>query len=206
MDAMPSGLEPRPVTGELRTFGPAPSRGYTAQGRRAWQPPEELRSDSHHSSDQDRGPCMSTLNIGHIPARWSGNEDDGETIEIGNPSFSGTAEVTIAFDEDGVGTVSDDTKVTFESLDALCDGDTDDASALAALIQKRLAVKVPKARLAKALRVVAQGSDEWEDDSAIEFITEDGPEIAGGKAYAGKAYVHYFDMDAERDRVIVLLK
>lgn len=149
---------------------------------------------------------MSTLNIGHIPARWAGNEDDGETVEIGNPSFSGTVEVTIAFDEDGCGSVTDDADVAFGSLEALCDGATPEAAALAALVAKRLSVKVPKARLAKALRVVAQGSDEWEDDSSIEFVTEDGPEIASGGDYKGLVYVHYFDMDAERDRVIILRK
>ncbi len=147
---------------------------------------------------------MSTLNIGHVPTCWGGNEDDGGTVEIGNPSFSGTAEVTIAFSNNGVGTAADDSGARFKSVTSLCDEATDDAAALAKLIAAQLPVKVQQARLAKAIRIVAQGSDEWEGDSSIEFVTEDGPEIAGAKNYSGQVYVHYYDIDSERDRVIVL--
>jgi len=106
-------------------------------------------------------------------------------------------------DGDGCGSVTNDAKVTFGPLEALCDGASPDAAALVALIAKRLSVKVPKARLARALRVLAQGSDEWAEDSSIEFVTEDGPEIPSAGDYRSRLYVHFFDMDAERDRVVV---
>lgn len=109
-------------------------------------------------------------------------------------------------DGDGCGSVTDDAKVSFGPLEALCDGACPDAAALVALIAKRLSVKVPKARLATALRVLPQGSDEWEEDSSIEFVTEDGPEIPTAGDYRSRLYVHFFDMDADRDRVLVLRK
>jgi hypothetical protein len=147
---------------------------------------------------------MSTLNIGVVPKGWNGNADGGSTIEIGNPAFSMTRELTIAFGERGTGTLDGDTPVKFRSVSSLGKDSSADLKVLVAAVSERLKVKVSPKSLATAVRVVAEGSDEWEDDDSIEFVTEDGPEIASGEDYAGTIFVHYFDIDAECDRVIVL--
>ena len=63
---------------------------------------------------------MSTLTIGLIPRGWSSNADGAGNVEIGNPVFSKTKELTIVFDEDGAGVVADDPKLVVPSIDALC--------------------------------------------------------------------------------------
>lgn len=151
---------------------------------------------------------MSTLNIGYIPADWSGNEIEGDLIEVGNPSFSQLAEVTVVFDSsEGSRIICQATgdESTFDSqLGMLVVEDSEESTNLAQYISEALNIELDAELLSKCIRIVAQESDEWEDSDEITFITEEGPEIGGASNYAGKAYVHFYDSDAEADKVIAV--
>ena len=147
---------------------------------------------------------MSTLTIGLIPRGWSSNADGAGNVEIGNPVFSKTKELTIVFDEDGAGVVADDPKLVVPSIDALCKPKSAAVKKIIELASVRLKVTLDPEKFACCVRVVAASSDEWEEDDLITFVTQDGPEIADASEHAGRLYMHHFDEEQERDSVITL--
>ena len=160
--------------------------------------------DEDEDHDQETGTevfMVRNLNIGFIPKEWTGNEEKGDVIEIGNPQFSLVKELSVSFGEDGKGRLDGDEKKVFSEIEELYDETSEDLKALAKLLTTKFGIKVSCERLAKAIRVVAAGSDDWISESDIEFITEDGPEICDGQSYLGKIYVHCFDLGEEKDRV-----
>lgn len=152
--------------------------------------------------------ALNTLNIGFIKPNWRGNEDEGSSVEIGNPHFSEVLEVTVSFSpSEGTRLMfqGDDVDPVFGSgIDSLFDDKSDALNSLARYAGEQFRNNVPAELLACAIRVVAQGSGEWQGNKAITFITEDGPEIADATPYRGQMYVHYFDSENEKDSVIAV--
>ena len=145
-----------------------------------------------------------SLTIGLIPRGWSSNADGAGNVELGNPVFSKTKELTIVFDEDGAGVVADDPKLVVPSIDALCKPKSAAVKKIIELASVRLKVTLDPEKFACCVRVVAASSDEWEEDDLITFVTQDGPEIADASEHAGRLYMHHFDEEQERDSVITL--
>ena len=142
-----------------------------------------------------------TFNIGFIPQNWDSNEDGGDLIQIGDSNFNKLApEICIRFNNEL--SVCDKAGLTSLKLTDLKDADSNSLKCLKAVILEDYGVSIPEDDLACCVRVIVDGSDEWEESDFIRFITEDGPEISSAQSYLGHLYFHAYNNDEEKDRVI----
>lgn len=148
---------------------------------------------------------MRTLTIGVIPRSWRRNADGGQTVEIGNPSFSRTREFVISFSVSGIGTTVDSDAQVVGSMEALGQADSSSLSSLRRRLALKLGCQVSADLMASAIRIVASGvAERWGCGRNIEFVTEGGPEIALAAHHAGRVYVHFHDTDLDVDRVVLV--
>lgn len=147
---------------------------------------------------------MNTLNIGRIPDRWRRNEDGGTTVEIGNPEFSGVREITISFDKDGVGRLGGTALAGGITVEACVAGPSPAVEQLVAIANSALGTAITQLELSSAIAVAVYGAKDAGTPTAAGILTEKGPEIVEGFRHAGCIYVHFHDLDADRDRVVLL--
>lgn len=114
-----------------------------------------------------------TITVGKIPESWVQNADAGSNVEIGNPDFSLTPEITIQLDEIDAEGINDSIGTSFTE------------SAILYYAELLVDEIMPEYKNG----VIAY-------HSAAEFVVL--PE------YLGMVYLHYYDSDADCDRLIVV--
>ncbi|MEI7456597.1 MAG: hypothetical protein WCK93_07700 [Nitrosomonadales bacterium] len=142
------------------------------------------------------------LTIGYIPSDWQGNVEGGQVVEIGNPDFSNTKEVTFKIIE-GSGydienlTIGDWLK--HESPDVLAKLVKDIGGIIGAGFNSEIFRVVYYSYITGELGGIVGGMN-----TGVDFLTAEGVEINVNKKNKNKIYVHGYDEKNEHDYISLL--
>ncbi len=162
---------------------------------------------------------MSTLNMGYIPADWSGAPSGGNALNVMDSEESGVSVVTLVLEGEEESRafcdVAQQEGMFAVSAETLCDEEDDEAGRFLDWANECLGVRISARAFASCMSVCAQGSKEWEDDRTIKNLETrnraqgrrpalvDG-HIVNADALVGHAYIHFWDKATDKEVAVAI--